>query len=639
MPASLGWRADLHFRRALEALYLVHLLVQHHLFTVAYKMHLLLSTISPEILDSILGFGYSTSTLDLWLSGDKQLQRNISQGVTSIHFFSPHILALTKFPRMLPQLTKLRSLVIDRDTEQLLADPHISECARALPPTLTKLVLRFTNSASVFFPETASTTTDSAQTDENQGEESDWSLAIAFPLLNELEISTRHNPIALSTLPPHLTSLAICYPKNIDHRAQFFLDLPRQLLHFTLLSPGMSPPFNAVHLRHLPPNLITLDLTRLGSSIISDGSEFAFLPRTLTILKASVTFYTRQANHAQSFPPGLLCIERAIFGSDDLVPEDLGLILPSLTRASIHTHKLLPFAPSMIRKMPPTLTQLITVVDMSLIEKQDWPCNLKKLQLCYPSKNVRLDAIPSGLLIFTMLASTPLANAAEISLLPRSLTKLVVYYRQPANKVIDFPPRLIKLSLRHEDFNNNGRRIADPWITVEVQQAHDEGLGGALSPTPEIVDHAARTVLADEKEYAHLNGAHVVKCFPFHSLPRSLTTFNTTIALPASQLKHMPSLLTTLRIHVLFKDLDYRPVDELRLLRASPTFRTNFVSENFDWSGLSEASLSSLLPRSLTCLHISRPSVRLPTTGCTCPRKFLISVSRRTSPESLSGSR
>lgn len=517
--------------------------------------------VTPDILDVILGFVYSQATLDLWLCGNKRLQNNIAQGVTTIHLLNTQKFTLNRFPLIITQLPKLRSLIIDRDYNDLLYYRQVSKHIQRLPPTLTKLALRYDDSCTAFSPADPDHSDLDPSTDPTTTEDVQTSLKDAFPLLETLEIANC-SPFDVSTLPPHLTSLAIGLPFEEEEQEDFIRGLPRELLHLTLIGLARSALMQPLLWEHLPRNLLTFNCRNENLYFIYDGSEAALLPRTLTKLKVPLVYEVDSPEQVKALPSGLTSLNQILFGDDSLITPEIGLTLPSLTRVSFRSLSPTLNTRLLIRNLPKTVTILNIPVDMSTMEKSDWPVNLKELELGRRSKllgNFRHDALPSGLLTLSLSSVVSIRSLSEMSLLPRSLTKFRSYYHlPPQNLPIDFPPQLTDLSLINEFELDEERNTKIP-------------------------------------------------CFPFHSLPRSLTSLKTSIPIMASQLKDLPRLLA-LDASFIHKDLDFNPQDELRWMLSSPTHRDRHL-ERFDWNALSEASITSLLPRSLTELHLNESPI------------------------------
>lgn len=513
-------------------------------------MQLSLAAISPNILDSILGFLYSQSALDLWLCGDKLLQSRLSQGLTSIHLLNAQKFALNRFPKIVTYLPKLRSLVIDRQFYTLWFDQDVSIRLRSLPPTLTKLVLRYEISDSALFPEPATLSSLYPLPGSNGNEGNVWCLRTAFPLLETLEAVVNELCIDWSTLPPHLTSLVTKLSSDPEEHDHFFRCLPRQLLHLTLYGAPMDPSCWV----HLPPTLISFDCARERING-NGGEELALLPRSLTKLILPETYEVKSPHH---LPPGLVDICQYEMNKLDSILETKGPMFPSLTQITLPSLYSATPRP-LIRNLPQSVTNICITLDLATLEKEDWPCNLKTLDLCY-SCNFHAPALPTGLQ--SLYLGTMTVDLSAIALLPRSLTELSASlspcdHQQP----VAFPPQLKVLTLF----------------------GHHQNFAAFRKETP--------------------------KCFALDSLPRSLTSLKMAMPLFSSKIRHLPHLLN-LEISALFEDSDYDSQKELHWARTCQTHRMSHIAEKFDWDRLSEATLALLLPRSLTRFAISGHSAQ-----------------------------
>ena len=534
----------------------------------------------------------SSCALRLWLTGDRDLQRQISLGVTKISLVHTKEKVLNRFPKFIENLRSLRSLDIKRSWWPLFDADDIWKSIKVLPPTLTSLRLRFENSYVAVLPPTVYNLS-FLEEDGNKASSwmpnYDWTLKDSFPRLETLAIrdSGHWTLKELETLPASLTSLDIGIPDADDDDEdepalhQFIASLPRSLSHLKLRREQKAPP-NSIY-PHLPRNLVSYGY-RTSSASTDEATHFiSDLPSSLTSLKRW-NVRTINLDEFHRLPSSLnslsFCnIEEDVYDLDYSRFKNLTSLGTSTSfQFDLHLPR------SSARTLSPTVTSISIASYDETMQPQDWPLQLKSLLI---RKSVFLPfAAPPNL---TSLVVYHKLKLQDIALLPRSLISLDCSLDE-IGSIIDFPPSLTYLSVS-----------TSPNCRIYIENKN----GAHLPPTP--FDEGTQNRL-------RMDPPKVVSCFPIECVPPSTLKLHlASTCIPASRLRFLPPKLKSLRIKDIFIDRDFDPSDDHQIQAMTEIFcfgaKNGFVSPSFSTSILSsiKPSIATLLPRSLTSLFIHFP--------------------------------
>ena len=569
-----------------------------------------LASLPTELLDTILSFNASQGTLSLWLTGNYAIQRQIALGVTSIHLKNTQEFSMTKLPQFILKLSKLRRLIIDRASKMLYQSNRASSLVRKLPPTLTELRLRYADSAAAlaedednnishWFEPEEDLVTDAYAGDlddqtPKEGENSRWTLAVAFPKLSVLEISNLSG-LNLPTLPPSLTDLTTTLPPPQFDLKHFFQSLPRQLLRLELTK---SPRFlEPCVWQYLPPGLQTYVSAVEEDDVDSPPFGHLRLPASLTELRTDS--FIADSESMACLPPTITTISDIFHGEFDAYAKLISL-LPNLRTLDAYYLSMDLANASFMRSLPSTLTSLRITVNLEEISADDWPKSLVALRLSPDSENFRIEAIPPNLTILDTRKSL-IITPSDMALLPQSLTDLRCFVPKIVEEWTSFPPRLKSLKITALKDN----------IVLERQMIefeYTDALKRDFTVPGKYLGEDGKTVSMpfDVATFPHLRrflgGERALKCFPFEMLPRTLATFQTSAILPFSKLHLLPPRLKYLELGSIFRDADCHTQDVAAMRQIMLIGQEEGVVENFDFSQLHHATVSSMLPRTLTDL-------------------------------------
>lgn len=463
---------------------------------------------------------------------------------------------------------------------------------KQLSPTLASLVIRVASFGDHLLAETDSTSTSPEQesyhpspTALNNGK---WTIPTAFPHLEALEL-TGSKHFDLLRLPLTLTSLGTSFPADSESQESFIRALPQQLLHLTLVPEGVRAQIFPSNWRLLPCQLLTLDMNEVSFPNYT-GTEVADLPRTLTRFKAQRYAIS---NDLTLLPPSLTKFNGLIrinYGS----MEGIGTTLRSLKSLDIGFRFMHLFTRSLLRNLPATVTKLSLPMSFSVIEREDWPKSLTKLSVAMDSDDdFRSDLLPSGLR--SLDVELVHISTSRLKGLPNTLTQLSCFIRDDQHDGIEFPPALTSLTL-----NAYLSRFWVDFGPINVLEPRER----EQEPSTDSIENTPLVPLDLDLSLHHqcLGGLKPIKCFPFDSLPKSLTSFVSTAIIPASQLKHLPRRLTTLTLNSIFTDASFNRQDRSEILAMQQIMnigREEGICEQFDSSQLTSVTVSSLLPRTL----------------------------------------
>lgn len=102
-----------------------------------------LSALSADALGLVIDSSPFTVFLHLFLCGNHALNSKMSSSVTKIELVSGGALPISKFPRSVSSLRRLRHLTFSSTTEVVDTPLEWSDILKSLPPTLESLGLYF----------------------------------------------------------------------------------------------------------------------------------------------------------------------------------------------------------------------------------------------------------------------------------------------------------------------------------------------------------------------------------------------------------------------------------------------------------------------------------------------------------------
>lgn len=571
-------------------------------------MPLLISSLIPELLGIILSYEkLQDSSIRLWITGDKLIQRQLALGVTSVHLENAHEFVLCCVPPILKEFRYLRELTIQRNGHRILFSSNATSTIRSLSSTLRSLQLQFCDAHRIIFPSYSEPIEDDggskqeekpptppSRFEDSEGnscnEKDGWSLKKAYPQLETLNLDRCFfwTAAMVQQLPTSLTSLDHLKQPNAAEFIELIQALPPHLQHLKFTAIPIEMPQFLALLSRFNLQTVSWESTRK----LNDPHEISLLPRTLTEAGLYSRVFASALSQAaiDQLPPDLTALshlDSTLTGADLLSLAHL----PELRKLADREFTGLTLSPAAVRRLPPKLHSLNVATDMDFISKEDWPPHLTSLECTPLTSKVSLSSLPP----LTRLAFNgskfilPLASFGD---LPRTLLHFdgVCGPLEPGVIDIDFPPNLSSLQLSNRD--TQWVIIEQMIVSITYPSSEQEGLGDFL---------------LDPREPRHLLAAtqppKVISCFPYHSLPRHLTHLNLSqCPIPASQLIHLPPRLQLLDVVDIFEDADFDP-SEPRYAEAVVQLNKIAEQEGIVSSPSPDcslpASMASLLPRTL----------------------------------------
>lgn len=430
----------------------------------------------PHILDSILTSSNITfMVIALYKCGSSALNYNFSQGgCTSVYLEDKNVDSMSRWPKMITTLRRLRVLRIDRCGYMATPDIFSVELQK-LPPTLTELSLKCEGAVLSCLASTGPTTPESSPPTPPTGwpESRLWNMGRLFPQLQTLILMdwiitfTARPDFSIqdiSVLPPTVTTLALgiennnfngsliekllpelqslemffmneidVWPASLTRISGFSLRSRSNLDALTAKLPrGLKGrllwPFSPSIAAALPPALEEMDITGRQSIAYQDFERLGLTPWTRTLparLTKLTVYYPLTAKDISSLPKTLI---KVLFG-----------------RIAWET-----FAESIgYQRTPENQFEFSSTaqVDLSILDASAralWP-NIKELEIVTPATAVKcLDWLPKSLtsirplqLILPPLFNTPI----RIDEILPSLTDLHLKSLTPVNySLIHLPP-------------------------------------------------------------------------------------------------------------------------------------------------------------------------------------------------------
>lgn len=560
---------------------------------------MVLGSLTPELIGLILSYKcVLSSAIPLWLTGNKQLQRQLAQGVTDVRLKSTSPKSLCCFPSCLKELRHLRTLIVNREGNRILFPSSATSTIRSLSPTLKKLSLSFHGSAPILFGLTQDAGAFSAQILNFMAAylfipPSSWSFKAAFPQLESLGLNGAPWSAAMvAHLPTSLTSIKDIVQDDLPTFTAFVQALPPQIQHLDFIRIPRTLPQPSFLALFSARNLLTLKWYL--SDALSHLSDVSLLPRTLTELPSSNLNDPSQllAQEAiDALPPALTRLPCLADWHSDLSFAHLK-DLESLGDTD-WVQPGPPLSVAAIKRLPANLRCLNLQSDLAGMTRSDWPPLLTKLEW-QPSVSLEavfsLQELPPRLVTLSILEEFQVPSKM-IGLLPRTLRTLRMYCFPFEHGVdIDFPPNLTLLNLDTVDNN---------WLVVEPMVVKDRS-----KPTQ------IRTVKFRIGKTSHVDALEtapkVVSSFPLHCIPRTLVDLRLPCCIHASQLLDLPPRLQQLDVHEILIDADFDANDPLLLPKMSALYDVGLKQDDIvtPASYLSlPASGASLLPRSLRIIE------------------------------------
>ena len=463
-----------------------------------------------------------------------------------------------------------------------------------------------------------------------------WNLKEAYPQLETLDFcgKTIWTKSEVENLPAHLTSLSTACPSLPEDFRAFMIALPHSLVELIL----PECPMAAHEVLPLVPHQSWQHL-HLSCNTVYDISKMGLLPPTLTTMDGlALPSYTSNPV-VLALPLSLTTVENlhTPWGSN----ENLAFgHLRSLTSIGAPSFNSLDLIPETIRTLPQTLQRAFIEANLEHIQKSDWPRDLVSLDWAPLGSHFPIEMLPPTLTEFKIEPSGISIPFTHISLLPRTLTSLH-FYCSGLSQNVEFPPALRTLFLEYEDDDSY-----ESWVNIEdfqvritedtdgedrladsdtetndvSQQENNEANGEKLDVDDDNRDDddADDTSLVD---FSMRNPAYyrkiptrpkVVRCFPFHKLPQSITSLTLPCMVPASQLKHLPTRLVELHVTDIFEDSEFDSKDESNIAHMREIYRIGKLEMegvdkavfNLSSAQALESSMASLLPRTLVNLTL-----------------------------------
>lgn len=603
-----------------------------------------LANLVPELIGHVLSFANGLHlSRPLWLCGDKRLQRQLAAGVTKVDFTSAADYELCRFPLFLRELRHLREVTICRFGSCLLYSDMTFGTVFRLAPTLRKLELDYDESYKAVLP---TRTRNLSSLFAEDGDEVDLEptkqpskqhrLKDAFPLLEELKIVGKNDWTAedLDDLPSSLTVLSTVIQESKDEFIELVKAIPPQMLKILF----EKVPLDGDSFLDLLTLHKSLTMTGFGYGYdpFSTEEQIAKLPRSLTALNSVWRdgIVNAQLSKAAflNLPPSLTAL-----GDILIVDEEEDFPTHHLRNLKIlGSSSLCPkIGLSSIRSLPASLKSLYCVSHLDGCSESDWPPNLSLLSWI-PAQSISFSSfsLPSTLTSFISTNQFCTLSISSFSLLPRTLTHLecigddsfaigeVSSTAGGKSHPMGFnlPPKLETFRLL------KASATATPWTQFDVthvtvaQAAYvhhkDEwkSLYNTSQREPLGPDHSVPFDPQSPAHFESLDHPKLKTSFPFHCIPESIRTLLIDCMLPASQLVHLPSRLTSLNVKDIIEDEGFQDSPEIQekiaqLLQIGASLDIKENTSNLDAQPSSSSpqshqsfSVASLLPRTLKYL-------------------------------------
>lgn len=331
----------------------------------------------------------------------------------------------------------------------------------------------------------------------------------------------------------------------------------------------------------LLPSLSELSWVECGNPIVITGAMLESLPSSLT------RFNSNRAHRASH--DGAKKRYEAIFSYPDEFMPRLSLItnlrMPQVT-----------FDRKLIQMLPPTLHYLNAPVNWQDLESSDWPIGLRILIAasyedsiphsanCFPPSVIALQIpqypdhgifamLPSSLDTLTIVSATLLGdftlppNLKALSLRYCKLVRTISCPSEGENEGKDEEVTHSEPSLPSSPKSSGIPKEEDPTV-YPTTTSEEASQGVANESSIDQPDEAAEDESGDVSDEVSSNDSYdrdifktynskVLECFPYHSLPKSLTYLQLhECEMPSSQLRFLPSRLRELDIQ-LFYDTDF----------------------------------------------------------------------------------
>ena len=437
-----------------------------------------LCDLPPFVIDQVIGTrDTSYVVIKLWLCGNRQLHSKLSAGLTVLELYGNPFESFC-FPKLIQHLRSLRTFVISGIGSLIRTGESPTSLVESLPPTLTKLHLHASDGWQKLI------WNHGVVTQYPRGPSQTIDLEALFPHLHTLVLSSSdtavfHNAVSVfPALPSSLTSLTM--PIFISSSDTILMSaLPPALRHLPgklrwRLQIGATSVENALdairrNFASAPPSLETMKvdarmkLPWATKKQIETSTYEYLLPNSLT----AATDWNRLhgpfwcPSLARTMPPNIKILLLGNIDLDSFRNTHTNWIadLPrSLTKLQISRTDAAPIDfTSHVRFLPRSLTELyLTAIvglvqkgrfgDWSIISAEDWPPNLRSLQLFKFWVDVLEMNFPDtveslNIEISTKSKDQPLLDTAK---LPLNLTNLSLGWTHK----VHFYPSLARLPLK-----------------------------------------------------------------------------------------------------------------------------------------------------------------------------------------------
>ena len=416
-----------------------------------------LATLPTQIIGQVLNGPSSFLFLPLWATGDRLLQKKLSEGVTELDLRDGHGEETDFFtiPPLIANLPHLRSFILHVQSKRCKNDFDAKSFLSKLPQTLKTLDIDWTNCSHLFYDDPQDAAPTNGFSVVSSSSASNGSRITLPAQLETLKIG----PGQTEPLKTFLASdLCAIIPKSLTmlqvntiefNSAADFLALPRTLvnLHCNVDWKFFDLARNANDWQSCPDTL-----THVRNINHIPAEALACLPRSIHYESVSNLTEVWTLDSARTAPPLIeaLTVYRVEHAQFEHAFTDWVSELPKgLVWLDLYHHGRLPFAPY-IEHLPASLTFLSVANGSVYNPYMDWDA-IKDLV----ERKGGVDNLwPSKLLFLELYAQSTLP--CHIKLMPRSLTSLSIEidsedWDESVVEASDLPPNLKTLSFSEYD--------------------------------------------------------------------------------------------------------------------------------------------------------------------------------------------
>jgi hypothetical protein len=390
-----------------------------------------LADLPPDLWHHILDEEISYLVIPLWNIGNKRLQRQLAHGITSVSLMDSTIGSTSRFPRLLSQISSLRSLVIDRSLQSLGPAEILAQDLQTLTSRLEKLELRCAEAEECLLK------------------------PIDFELHRLLDGEDFFSGLSLDAVEPDSEQ----FQGNKDPNA--------------LKSHSSIEPLKGIHSPRGPRLWdIGAKFPCLESLILADSAghltteDFFDLPRTLKVFRVG-SFFTQTLGSAtiKGLPEGLL--DFGLSSQLTISDEDVANLPPNLTRLSGSCCPI-PNSLKALASLPRSLTYMQYIPSRASLEAiealprgLEYFCSTDDVtSFSGASLLSKLPTTLTDISCFSMRAMV--LNSSTQSLLPRSLTKIRAFSIDLTScNPLSWPPEI-----KHMEFKDDMNPALCPWSNL-----------------------------------------------------------------------------------------------------------------------------------------------------------------------------